>query len=116
MVSEEYVPTDASGAPVGGAGAYTNSIVGPASGLFINTFGATAPQPSGGVYGILFRDVFEGAAPLPSQVVSGTGRFGPFTPGAQAIVAHQIPEPSGWIAAAVALASAGALPRRRHRS
>jgi PEP-CTERM motif len=98
MVNEEYVPTDGIGTPVGGAGPYNNSVVGPTSALFINAFGiGIAPQPGDLVYGVLLRDVFEGAAPVPTQVLAPTSTFTISTPGTQAIIAHQVPEPGTWV-------------------
>jgi len=113
MVNEEYVPTDESGSPVGSAGPYNNSIVGPASALFINAFGiGTAPAPGDKVFGVLLRDVFEGASPRPTLILEPTSTFTISTPGAQAVVAHQVPEPPAGLIAVLVLA-VSAVARRR---
>jgi hypothetical protein len=114
MVNEDYLPTDAAGSTVGGAGPYNNSIVGPASALFINAFGVgEAPPPSAPVFGVLLRNVFEGAAPLPTQTLAPTATFTISTAGAQAVTARRVPEPAGCLLAA-ALAAIG-LPRFAQR-
>jgi hypothetical protein len=114
MVNEDYLPTDAHGLPVGGAGPYNNGMVGPTSALFINALGiGTAPQPGGVVGGVLLRNVFEGATPLPNQVLAPTARFTISTPGAQAVIARQIPEPGTWIVATLAAAAIGSAQSRR---
>ena len=115
MVNEEYVPTDESGNPVGSAGPYNNSVVGPASALFINAFGiGTAPTPGDKVFGVLLRDVFEGASPRPTLILEPTSTVTISTPSNQAVVAHQVPEPAAGLIVVLVLA-VNAVARRRRR-